>query len=261
MVGLIEAIFLGFVQGLTEWLPVSSFGHLIIVQQLLGLHLPLLFDIALHGGTILSVFAFFWKEIWKILSAVSKFDFGTSEGRMGLFVLVGGVPVAFVGFALYDVLVPLFENLFVVGAALLVTGFALYCTKFFSGEREMDTKDALLIGISQAFSIIPGLSRSGLTISSALFRKISRQQAFAFSFLLAIPAIVGANVFELYKTASSGMNLNSFGFEMFLGASVAAMVGYVSLRLLGDALRKGRFYMFAYYCWTVGTLVLIYAYM
>lgn len=266
MVGLVEAVFLGIVQGLTEWLPVSSFGHLVIVQKLLGLQVPLIFDIALHGGTIVAVFVFFWKEIMDILSAVLRLDFRSGNGRMALLVLVGSVPVALVGFLLYDALVPIFDSLLVVGASLVVTGFILYSTKFFSGEgtreeereRDIGFKDSLVIGISQAASILPGLSRSGLTISSALFRKIGKRQAFAFSFLLAIPAIVGANLFELYKDAGSE-GVAAVGIETLLGAATAAIVGYASLKVLDDILERGRFHMFAYYCWFAGAAVLVYS--
>jgi len=272
MVGLLEAVFLGLVQGLTEWLPISSFGHLIVVQKLLGMQLPLFFDVALHGGTIFALIVFFRKDIWKILSSVFRLDFKSESGRLGLLVLAGSIPVALTGFFLYNTLVALFSDISLIGAAFIATGFILYSTKFFkAGQRnwqELSFKDALFVGAAQAVSIIPGISRSGITISSALFRKIERQAAFVFSFLLAVPAIIGANAFELYKVTESASGSafdfggNGFGVVvMLVGVAVAAIVGYLSLKLLRDVLNKGKIYLFAYYCWAVGALVLAYLYL
>lgn len=265
MINLFEAILLGIVQGLAEWLPISSSGHLVIVQQLFGMQVSLLFDVMLHTGTLLAVFAFFWRDILKILSAVFRFDFKSESGKLGLFVLLGSVPIVLAGSFLYDMIAPLFNNLLVTGAALITTGCVLYCTKIFRNgqkqelqKQELNSKNALFVGISQAASLIPGVSRSGITISSALFKKIDRQQAFAFSFLLAVPAIIGANAFELYRATVLGWN--TIGFEMFVGAAVAAIIGYLSLKFLLGILRKGKFYLFAYYCWVVGAILLIYVY-
>jgi len=235
------------------------------------MQVPLLFDVMLHAGTLLAVFAFFWKDILKVLSAVSKFDFKSESGKLALFLLIGTVPIALVGFLFYKTIAPLFDSLFAAGAGLIITGCALYSTKFFkngngrqlNSNRQLNSKNALLIGISQAVSLVPGISRSGVTISTALFKKIGREQAFAFSFLLAIPAIIMANVFELYRTTDSVLGwgvMGVIGFEMIIGAAVAAIVGYLSLKFLRDILRKGKFYLFAYYCWIVGAILLIYIY-
>jgi len=265
MVNFLEAVLLGVVQGLTEWLPVSSSGHLVIVQQLFGIQVPLLFDIALHVGTLLAVLAFLWKDVLKIVSAFLKFDFKSDDGKMGLFILVGSVPVALAGFFLHDFVESLFSSLSAVGAALVVMGSILYSTKFFkngrgmNGEREMNgelnAKNALLIGISQAISIIPGISRSGITISSALYRNIGKQKAFVFSFLLSIPAVLGAAVFEV---VSSSLGFSPIDFGMIFGAAIAASVGYLSLKLMRNIVDKERFYLFAYYCWLVGAAILVY---
>lgn len=261
VVNLFEAVFLGIVQGLTEWLPISSSGHLVIVQQIFGMQVSLLFDVMLHAGTLLAVFVFFWKDIFKLLRAILRLDFKSGDGQIALFVLIGSIPIAFAGYFLYDFIAPLFNSLIAVGAALIITGSVLYFTKFFQsvGRKILDTQNAFFVGIAQAFSLIPGISRSGITISSAFFKKIDRQQAFTFSFLLAIPAIIGANVFELYR-ATVNLNLGAISFEMIAGAVIAAVVGYLSLKFLWGILRKGRFYFFAYYCWIVGIVVLIYAY-
>ncbi len=261
VVNLFEAVFLGIVQGLTEWLPISSSGHLVIAQQAFGMQVPLFFDIMLHAGTLFALFAFFWKDILKILQAIVRLDFKSGDGKLGLFILIGSIPIALAGFFLYDLITPLFNSLVAVGSALIITGSILYFTKIFRGrvEKRLNSKNAFFVGIVQAFSLLPGISRSGITISSALFRKINRQQAFVFSFLLAIPAIIGASVFELYR-ATVNLNLAAIGFEMVAGAVIAAVVGYLSLKFLWGILNKGKFYFFAYYCWIVGMVALIYAY-
>jgi undecaprenyl-diphosphatase len=259
MVNLFEAVLLGLVQGITEWFPISSSGHLVIVQQLLGIRVPLLFDVMLHGGTLLAVFAFFWKDILKILSAALRMDFESDDGKLAVLILLAAVPIALIGIFFYDLITPLFNSIFVIGVALLATGCMLYATKFFRNWQELNPKNALFIGISQAFSLVPGISRSGITISSAVFRGIDKQQAFTFSFLLAIPTIIGANAFELYRATI--LDLSIINFEMIAGTAIAAVVGYFSLKLLRDVLEKGKFYFFAYYCWILGTSILAYRYL
>lgn len=259
MVSLFQAVFLGIVQGITEWFPISSSGHLVIVQQVLGMQVPLLFDVMLHGGTLLAVFTFFWKDILKILLASLRMDFNSDDVKLGMLILLATIPIALAGFFLYDLIAPLFNSLPAVGAALVVTGCVLYATKFFRDGQELNPKNALFIGISQTVSLIPGISRSGFTISSALFNDIDRQQAFTFSFLLAIPAIIGANMFELYR--ATVLDLSVISFEMVVGMAIAAVVGYLSLKFLRDVLKKGKFYLFAYYCWILGIAILAYIYL
>ena len=262
VVNLFEAVFLGIVQGLTEWLPISSSGHLVIAQQIFGMQVPLLFDIMLHAGTLVAVFVFFWKDIMKILRSIVRLDFKSGDGRVALFILIGSVPIALAGFFLYGFITPLFNSLIATGSALIITGSILYFTKILRSriEKTLNYTNAFFIGIAQAFSLLPGISRSGITISSALFRRINKQQAFTFSFLLAIPAIIGANAFELYR-ATTDLSLGAVGFESIVGAVVAAVVGYLSLKFLWGILNKGKFHFFAYYCWIVGIVALIYAYL
>lgn len=259
MVNLLEAVLLGIVQGLTEWFPISSSGHLVIVQQLFGVPVPLLFDVMLHCGTLLAVFAFFWEDIFKILSAALRMDFKSDDAKLGLLILLATFPISLVGFFLYDLIAPLFNSLFAVGAALVATGCMLYATKFFRNGQELNPKNALFIGISQAVSLVPGISRSGITISSAVFRGIDRQQAFTFSFLLAIPVIIGANAFELYRAAAE--DFSAINLEMLFGTVIAAIVGYFSLMFLRDILKRNKLHFFAYYCWILGTSVLAYIYL
>lgn len=260
MITLPEVLFLGIVQGLTEWLPISSSGHLVIAQQLLGIRVPLLFDIMLHVGTLFAVFAFFWKDILEIVSSVLKLDFKSDKGRIALFIIVATVPIVLAGPLFYGMILNLFGNLFAVGIALMVTGAILYSTRYSQAKQgtELDLRNAFLIGLSQALSLVPGISRSGITISLALSKGIDKRQAFTFSFLLAIPAVIGAAVFELYRTTGFDTAIN---LEMFAGTAAAAIVGYFSLKFLRGLLEKKKLYLFAYYCWVVGAAVSIYAYL
>ncbi len=251
MVNLLEAIFLGLVQGLTEWLPISSSGHLVIVQQLLGMDVPLFFDVLLHFGTILAVFAFFWKDILKIIKSLLKLDFKSQDGKLGLYIIVGNIPIALIGYYFYDVIESFFSDLFVVAVALIVTGILLFLTKYSRGRRKLNVFDSILVGIAQAFALIPGLSRSGSTISTGLFRGLDKESVFKFSFLLAVPAVIGGNLLELNQ------GLGEVGLEMVVGTVIAAVVGYLSLKFLFRTLQKGRFYWFSVYCWVVGVVLLI----
>ena len=159
MVSLIEAFVLAVVQGLTEWLPVSSSGHLVITQQLLGLNVPLIFDIMLHVGTLIVVLAVFRKDIQAILKALIKGDFQSQEGKTALYIALGSVPIAIIGMGLKDVIESLFSNLLAVGVALIITGCILFISEKRVGSKKMTALDSLLIGIAQGAAIIPGISR------------------------------------------------------------------------------------------------------
>jgi len=255
MVNLISALFLGIVQGLTEWLPVSSSGHLVIVQQIMKMNVPLLFDVMLHFGTLLAVIVFFWKDILKILKSLFTLDFKSKEGKLIIFIIVGTVPVALAGFIFHDIIESFFSNLLAVGISLIITGIILLLTKKSQGKKELTLFDSILIGIAQAFALIPGISRSGATISTGLFRKIDKKTVFKFSFLLSIPAIIGANLLELIKEPIVETDI----LPLFICVITSALIGYLSLKILYSMLKKGKFYYFSFYCFILGLLVLIYS--
>lgn len=256
MVSLAEAVFLGVVQGLTEWLPISSSGHLVILQQVFGIEASLLFDVLLHAGTVVAVFAFFRKEIWRFLQTVLRWDI-YAGGRDVIHVLIATIPVAVVGFFFRDIIALMFQSIHDVGILLVLMGFILFNTKLARGKRKLNLKDAAYVGLAQAASLAPGISRSGITISAALTRGIRKEQAFIFSFMLAIPAILGASVLELYNANLANYTITA---EMWVGAVVSAVVGYISLIILRDFLLKGEFYKFGVYCWVVGFSVLLYSF-
>jgi len=255
MINLISALFLGIVQGLTEWLPVSSSGHLVIVQQIMKIYVPLLFDVMLHFGTLLAVIVFFWKDIVKILKSLFKLDFKSKDGKLIPFIMIGTIPVALIGFIFHDIIKSFFSNLLAVGISLIITGIILLLTKKSQGKKELTLFDSILIGIAQAFALIPGISRSGATISTGLFRKIDKKTVFKFSFLLSIPAIIGANLLELIKEPIVETDI----LPLFICVITSALIGYLSLKILYSMLKKGKFYYFSFYCFILGLLVLIYS--
>ena len=254
MVTLIEILILAVIQGLTEWLPVSSSGHLVITQKFLGLNLPLIYSVMLHVGTVIVVLTVFRKDIEEIIRALVKRDFETEEGRLALFIAAGSVPIALIGFVFHDFFESLFDNLLVVGIALLITGFVLFFSEKRIGNRKMGILDSLLIGLAQAVAIIPGVSRSGVTVATGLLRKIDKATAFKYSFLLSIPAVIGATVMESRELVVGNVDM----IPLFLGAIISMIVGYVSLKLLQKIVMSEKIHLFAYYCWLVGLAIILF---
>lgn len=254
MVTLIEVFFLAVIQGLTEWLPVSSSGHLVITQKVLGLNPPLIFDVMLHVGTLIVVLTVFRKDILDIIKALVNRDFETEEGKLALFIVVGSVPTAVIGFVFFDFFESLFSNLFAVGVALLITGCVLFFSEKRIGDRKMGVLDSLLIGLAQGVAIIPGVSRSGVTIATGLLRKIDKITAFRYSFLLSVPAVIGATVMESRDLILGNVDM----FPLFFGATISMIVGYASLKLLQKIVMSEKFHLFAYYCWVVGLVVVFF---
>jgi undecaprenyl-diphosphatase len=249
----VQAILLGIVQGLTEWLPISSSGHLVIIQELLGIQVPLIFDVMLHFGTLLAVCAMFWKDLLKIVSSIVHLDFQSEYGTLAQFLVVGSIPIALIGALFHDFFASLFTNLTAVGVALLLTSIILYSSKFHKESKQLNYKESFLVGIAQAIAIIPGISRSGFTIATGLLRGIDRREIFRFSFLLSVPAIIGANMFELITVPLTGFDMIS----MTVGTVTAAVVGYLSLKLLLRLVVNRKFYLFSFYCLALGLLILI----
>lgn len=257
MATLIEVFILAVVQGLTEWLPVSSSGHLVITQKLLGLELPLIYSVMLHVGTLIVILAVFRKDILDILKALAKRDLKTPEGKLALYIAVGSVPIALVGFFLRDPIETLFSDLTAVGAALLITGCILAVSEKRKGNKQLNTLDSIFIGAAQAAAIVPGISRSGTTVSTGLLRKIDKQTAFRYSFLLSAPAILGATLVEAKDLTTGNIDL----IPLFIGVIVAMTVCYASLKLLQKIVMKEKLHLFAIYCLTIGTIILIFTFL
>lgn len=259
-----HALILGIVQGLTEFLPVSSSGHLVLGQSILGLKEPeLLFDVLLHVGTLAAVLVFYGKDLWRIargwVSSLMGGDSDEDAARTGWLLILGSVPAGIVGVFLGGLVEEMFASPGLAACALLVTGGILCLGEPREGggrgEAEMTAKDALVIGVFQAFAIIPGISRSGATIAAALMRGVAREQAARFSFLLSAPAILGAFALKIKDLEGPlGEKLLPYA----VGALAAAIVGTVALGWLIRLVRGGNLARFRYYCWGAGALALLY---
>ncbi len=193
---LIAALILAIVQGITEWLPISSSGHLVLFEKALNYRADLMFDVALHFGTLMAVFVYFGKDIIDILRDTLRLKFHTEEGKTGLLLIIATIPAAIFGFLLEDFFSSMHGNLLVVGLGFGITGLFLFIASldYRKTNKDLSYKDSLLIGISQAFAILPGISRSGATISSGILLGLSPKAAARFSFLMSVPIIFGANI-------------------------------------------------------------------
>jgi undecaprenyl-diphosphatase len=260
MATLLEILILAIIQGVTEWLPISSSGHLVVVQEYLGLGLPVLFDVVLHLGSLVVVLAVFWKDVVRVLEAVVRLDFKSQDGKMGLYIILGSTATAAVGFVFRDVFESFFHNLYAVGVAFIATGcfYSLLYAHRRSDEKSepMNAVDAVAIGVVQGIALIPGVSRSGSTITTGLLLKVKKEVAFRFSFLLFIPAVIGATLLSVID--SDGIFAVAVGpVSLLVGLVVTVLVGFFSLRLLLRIVVKGRLYLFAFYCWAIGSVVLL----
>ncbi|NLN15745.1 MAG: undecaprenyl-diphosphatase UppP [Firmicutes bacterium] len=262
----LQALILGVVQGLTEFLPVSSSGHLVVAQELMGLRLPgVTFEVCVHLGTLVAVLVVFREEISQIIAALgSLIDRGSHRRREGLSllwaVIVGSIPAGLVGVLFSDKVGKLFERTDVVGWALLATGGLLWLSDRRAKAHgilieEIRPKDALFVGLGQALALIPGLSRSGTTIAFGLLRGLDRETAARFSFMLSIPAIGGAALLELGQLQA--FDLESGLGVLLVGTVSAAVSGYLAVSLLLRLIRSNRLTYFSYYTWAIGLVLIL----
>ncbi len=222
---LITALLIAVVQGITEWIPVSSSGHLVIVEKLLNFNGGLFFDVALHFGTLMAVFVYFGKDITDIIQDLLKMRFGSENARLGLLLIVATIPAALVGFFFKDVFEFAFGNLGIVALGFGITGLFLFIASLdFGRERRLGAFGALLIGFSQVLSLFPGISRSGATISSGLLFGLREEQAVKFSFLMSIPIIFGANILVIGS--------NKLSPELIWATLVSFLVGLLAIHLV-----------------------------
>lgn len=268
----LQAIILGLVQGITEFLPVSSSGHLAILQSFFGLESTenhLLFDVLLHLGTLGAVLVTYWRDIAGLTREglvqlhLKKPRRGQKPDplrqRMILFILLATLPLVLVVF-LRKAVTSLYENTFFIGFALLVTGGLLFAADRLGhgtkNERNATLGSVMLVGLSQALATVPGLSRSGTTISVGMFCGFERSFAVKFSFLLSVPAVLGANLLTFIDAVQAGIDFSLL--PVYLVGVLAAFVsGFFAISLLRILVQKSRFGSFAYYCWGAGLVTLI----
>lgn len=261
-----EAVVLGVLQGATEFLPVSSSGHLVMGQTLLGISIPgALFEVAVHVATLISVLVVYRGRVWTLVTGAVARDVGAWR-YLGLLALAT-VPAAVVGLGFGDAVEPLFDMPAVTGVALLVTGAFLWSSRAAQRRQGPEPDDevepaapgtaaALAMGVVQVFALVPGISRSGATVVAALWMRVEAREAAAFSFLMAVPAIAGAAVLKGPELAAAGPTVGATALTW--GFGVAAVTGVVAIRLFVVVLRRRAFHRFALYCWAAGGAFLLY---
>lgn len=268
---LLSYLFLALLQGVTEFLPISSSGHLVFFQQIIGFEEPLLyFDIILHLATVCSIIVFLRKDILMIINEVVLAFNEAVKGtalkevwreleylRLFVFVMAALIPAILVGLLFHSILEEMFDSLRVITFSFFVTGTVLFFTRGKGAslnKKKLTLFDSIIIGLAQAVAIIPGISRSGFTISSGIFRGLNKEVAARFSFLLAIPTITAAAIYKL----KDGVGELSIGaFHLALSFVVAFLSGYFTLLLLSKMIATAKFHYFSFYCWGMGVVCLV----
>ncbi len=268
------AILLGLIQGISEFLPISSSGHLSVLQNLFGMSTAenghLFFDVLLHFGTLISICVVYWQDIVRMVFEVKALagGKGTKKGantrnlsaaRLFLMLIIGTLPL-FLVLPINDYVERLYYQTFFIGAAFILTGCLLFVADKMQpgdrGEKSMRVRDALVIGLCQAIATIPGLSRSGTTISAGIATGLDRDFAVKYSFLLSLPAVLGANVLGIAKAAKEGIEISLIPVYL-IGMAVAMITGIFAIGLVKRLASKGKFGYFAYYCWGAGIITMI----
>ena len=261
---IVDAIVIAVIQGITEFLPVSSSGHLVLTQHLLGLNQPniMVFDVLVHFGTLLSLIIVLRKDIIAIMDSFfhalkSRKIKGTDKAEyfhLGIAVIVGSIPAGVAGLIFHDRVVEIFTDPKFAAMNIVITGLILFLTRLAKQAegKKVGIIHSVFIGLAQVAAIMPGISRSGITISSALFLKVSPIQAARFSFLLSIPVILGASLLETYNLIAYGISMGYI--EIIIGVFVSAIAGYCGIKLLMRVLEKGKFSWFSLYCLVVGII-------
>jgi undecaprenyl-diphosphatase len=258
----IEALILGLIQGLTEFLPVSSSGHLEIGKVLLNVEVKedITFTVLVHFATVLSTITVFFGEIKGLTKGLFAFKWN-SETKYVTRILISMIPVLIVGVLFKDEVESLFSgNLHLVGVALLVTAALLISTQLVkAGNKKIPIPDALLMGIAQAIAVIPGISRSGATISTGLLLKNDRSEVARFSFLMVLIPIIGAALLDILSFSSSGGEPAISASSLIIGFLAAYISGYLACTWMIRLVKKGNLYWFAIYCAVIGVISIVFA--
>ncbi len=251
---LFASLIIAIVQGLTEWLPVSSSGHIILFEKLLGYEGGLLFNVALHFGTLMAVFVYFGKDITDIIQDFFKGDFKSENSKLGIYLIIATIPVGIIGFIFRDLFESSFESLLLTGLGFGVTGLLLFIASIdFKGRSDLKLRNSIIIGLSQIMALFPGISRSGTTMSTGLLSGLDEKKALKFSFLLSIPVIFGANILEVGNKALPQ--------NMIWASLFSFVIGLIALHLLYSKIlvNKKNLRWFAGYALLLGTGVVIYS--
>ena len=271
-----EATILGLVQGLAEFLPISSSGHLALLQSWFKIDESkvLLFTVLLHVGTLISVFIVYWKDIWELIVelVLTIRDLCTGKGlrmeerpvrKLGVMIIVATIPTAIIGFAFGDFFDSLYTSVLPIGIGLIITGFLLvFAEKINTGNREikqMNCRNAIFIGIVQGIAICPGISRSGSTLFGSLVCNLDRKFAVKFVFLISIPSILGSAILETPAAIEAGVTVSQLG-PVIWGMAVAAISGLVAIKGMIKIVSDKKLSWFSYYVWALGLVVVIYSF-
>jgi undecaprenyl-diphosphatase len=269
-VNVLQALWLGVLQGVTEFLPISSSGHLVLGKAILGIHTSgVAYEVFVHFGTFLAILTIFWGDVWNILKAVGRALRHPSPGtwyesyredpffRLAILICLGTIPILIVGIIFENKIEAAFASPFFVSLALIATATFLLGTRWI---KPHDTRfgmiRAFVIGLAQAFAILPGISRSGSTIAAAIYSGVERSEAARFSFLLILPAILGATILKGAELLQTGL-LSQEAVTLLVGTLAAYGSGAIALKWLLGVIRRGRLDRFAYYCYAVGIAGLI----
>lgn len=264
---ILQSIILGLVQGLTEFLPVSSSGHLVLAERILGLAPGnLRFEVAMHLATLLAVFAVFSRRILKLIRAIllgrmklvdGHWRFSDDNLRLSLLLVLATIPAAAAGLLLDDLIERAFANPLAVSLALLATGGILFGTgRVIRGRGALNWRNTLFIGLAQALAIFPGISRSGSTIAAGIYAGVDQEKAAEFSFLLSIPVILGAGLLEFRKVSLQELSSGELA-SILAGGLAAAVSGFMAIKILLKLVKRSKLQYFAYYCWAAGLASLI----
>lgn len=271
MIDLISAIILGAVQGISEFLPISSSAHLVLVPHLLGVETSLVFDTILHLGTLVAIFSVFWKDIVNILKGfiLSILDLTKSKEvflkgirevpakRFAWLLIVATIPTGIMGILFKDAIETIFRGTLFIGVFLIITGILLYMSeRHKSGsitERDMTFKQAIALGVCQGLAVLPGISRSGATISAGLFAGLNREYAARYSFILSIPAVLGAGLIQIKDIVTIDVS----AFVLVAGFLSSVIFGYLSIKLLLKMIEGWSLDIFAFYCWIIGIITIL----
>jgi undecaprenyl-diphosphatase len=261
-IDVLQAIILGLIQGVTEWLPISSSGHLALVQLAMDLEVPVFYDIVLHVGTLVGVFVKYQKDIAGLLKSIfapgRSIDGKYPQGRTMLwFIILGTVPTGIIGLTFRSFFERSFYDPFSIAIGFLITGVFILLTGFLKpGRKKLGPVKAVLIGVGQGLSLFSSISRSGATIVTGMFAGVEREQLLRYSFLLSIPTILGAATIEGLLTQDSARiveDMSVVSIESYLiGGAISAIVGYASIRILLGLVMAGKFYIFAFYSFAIG---------
>jgi len=229
---LLASVIIAIVQGLTEWLPVSSSGHLVVVEKLLNYQGSLMFDVALHFGTLMAVFVYFGSDIVDIIRDLLMGRFRSENGKLGIYVVIATIPAAIVGFFLKDIFEQVFNSLLITAFGFAITGVFLFIAGTSRKGGSLKAGNSFMIGVAQIFSLFPGISRSGATIGSGYLFGLDEKKAIKFSFLMSIPIILGANILTIgWQTLPS---------ELIWATLVSFLVGLGAIHLLYGKLIASR---------------------